>query len=177
MCSNSCVYLSWVSSLELSLELSSKLTLGVASPIGSISNRYNGTFNNLFSLYTWKGLTSSGVKSIDAKCSTCEYVPSYRKRSSKASSSWVNFFTFTMLVKSLTISFGSYFLPENVANFRDLIIYGYFHACTKSGSLIAPHCNRNVGQMAFFYIFSHALNPPSPAIWSAISLAISLFRK
>ena len=83
-----------------------KLMLGVGSLIGSICNRSNGTFNSVLFLYTWKALISSGVNSNDAICRTCENVSAWCKRSSKASSSWVNCLTFTIVVSSLAhISF------------------------------------------------------------------------
>lgn len=163
-CLDSWVGLSWVSSLEFSLEFSSKLTLGVSSLIGSIYSRSNGTFNNLFFLYTWEALTSSGVISSDAIYITSENVPFCRKRSSKASSSWMNGFTFTIVMNSLAVPFGSYCLPGNVANFSDFIISTYFHACPKSCNLNTPHYNKNVGQMAFFCSLNPLLKPPFPVV-------------
>ena len=138
---------------------------GVGSLSGSICSRSNGTFNNLLFLYTWKYLTSYGVKTSDAICVTCKNVSFCRKRSSKASSSWVNCFIFTIAVKSLTMPFGSYYLPRTVANFIDFMISASFHVCPKSCSANAPNYNENVGQMAFFCSFNPLLNPPSPIIW------------
>lgn len=51
-CSYSWVDFSWVSSWEFSLELPSRLMLGVGSLIGSICSRSNGTFVSLLFLYT-----------------------------------------------------------------------------------------------------------------------------
>ena len=177
-CCDSWVDFSWdfalKFSLEFSLKLSSKLTLGVGSLIGSICSRCNGNCNNLISLYSWKALISSKSKSSEAICFTSENVSFCRKRSSNASSSWVNIFTFIIVVKSLEVPFGSYCLHRNVANFRDFIIYASLHACPKSCSENAPHYIGNVDQMAFFYSFNPLLSQRYPYVFWAISLAINL---
>jgi len=70
-----------------------------------------------------------------------------------------------MVVKYLAMPFGSYYLPGNLGNFGDFMIFVYLNACPRSCSENGPHCNRNVRQMAFFSSFNPLLSPPSLAVW------------